>query len=125
MTNNSFLAAGNGPLLQGELVPLNNKGKLRVSYNWLYSALNCNPNDSSPFVWTISKVDDTHISLSPRDSHSGMTLYASIRDDLSWYAQVQAPFSADWIRAVGRDEICALESQDLLIMSFKGFNGQY
>lgn len=41
--------AQNGPVFAGQLVPLNNVGPLRITYNWLYSALNCDPNDKSPF----------------------------------------------------------------------------
>jgi hypothetical protein len=114
-----------GPLLEAELIPLTNQGKLRVTYNWLYSALNCDPGDDSAFRWRLAKTDDTHVSLSPADQYRGMTLYASVRDDWSWYVQVQAPRSADWIRAVGRNEILGFESQDLLIASFTGWNQQY
>ncbi len=130
MTSASFrsavAAAATGPLLEAEMIPLNDKGKLRVTYNWLYSALNCDPGDDSRFVWVLSKVDETHISLSPKEQYRGMTLYASVRDDWSWYVQVQAPRSADWIRAVGRNEILTLESlSGLLIVSLKGWNSQY
>jgi hypothetical protein len=129
MTWASFLsavaAAATGPLLDAEMIPLNNKGKLRVTYNWLYSALNCDPRDDSRFVWVLSKVDETHISLSPKEQYRNMKLYASVRDDWSWYVQVQAPHSADWIRAVGRNEILTLESSGLLTASLKGWNSQY
>lgn len=119
-------AADAGPVLEAVMVPLTNQGKLRVTYNWLYSALNCDPNDGSDFVWVLNKLDDTHVSLAPRDHYViGCPLYASIRDDWSWYAQVQAPFSADWITAVGRDEILGITGADLLTISLQGFNGQY
>lgn len=113
-----------GPVFTAELIPLTNQGKLRVTYNWLYSALNCDPNDDATFNWVVSKIDDTHVSLSPSDHYRGMTLYASVRDDWSWYVQVQAPHSADWIRAVGRNEIIAIVHNDLMIVSFNGWNGQ-
>jgi hypothetical protein len=118
-------AASAGPLLEGVLIPLTNQGKLRVTYDWLYSSLNCDPGDSSDFVWILSKLDDTHVSLSPRDQHAGRTLYASVRDDLNWYVQVQAPYSADWITGVGRDEGLAITGADLLTISLQGFNSQY
>jgi hypothetical protein len=112
-----------GPALAAELIPLDGRGKLRVTYNWLYSALNCDPNDNSSFVWNITKLDDTHVSLSPRDQYNGMTLYASVRPDWSFYVQVQAPFSADWIRAVGGDEVLGMSSQGMLVAGFTGLNG--
>lgn len=118
-------AASLGPLLEGVLIPLSNQGKLRVSYNWLYSALNCDPTDSSDFVWILSKVDDNHISLSPRDIYAGRRLYASVRDDLDWYVQLQAPYSADWITAAGGDERLSVSGGGQLTMSLTGFNGQY
>ncbi|HEX4369126.1 MAG TPA: hypothetical protein VH023_19990 [Rhodopila sp.] len=118
-------AADTGPLLQTELIPLTNQGKLRVTYNWLYSSLNCVSGDATTFAWTISKLDATHVSLSPRDGYGGMTLYASVRDDINWLLQVQAPYSADWITAVGRDETIEMDSLDSLMVSFKGFNGNY
>jgi hypothetical protein len=117
-------AADVGAVLQADLVPLVPRGRLRVTYNWLYSALNCDPGDSSRFPWVISKLDETHVSLSPADQYGGMTLYASVRDDLNWYVQVQAPYSADWITAVGRDETISLQSVGGLVVALSGFNGQ-
>lgn len=117
--------AANGPLLEAVLIPLTNQGKLRVTYNWLYSALNCDPNDQSDFVWVLNKLDDTHVSMSPKVPYAGRTLYTSVRDDWSWYLQVQAPFSADWITAVGRNEQLAINGADLLIISLQGWNNQY
>ncbi|MGI8666827.1 MAG: hypothetical protein ACR2N4_12465 [Jatrophihabitans sp.] len=118
-------AATAGPVLEAVLIPLTKQGKLRVTYNWLYSALNCDPNDGSDFVWVLDKLDDVHVSLSPKDPYAGRRLYASIRDDWDWFAQVQAPHSADWITAVGRDEILTISGADLLTISLQGFNGQY
>lgn len=117
-------AAQTGPVFDAELISLTDKGRLRVTYNWLYSALNCDPSDDSDFEWTFSKRDDGHIALSPKNPYRNMTLYASVRDDNANYLQVQAPYSADWIRAVGRDEILGLRSYGLLIVSLAGFNGQ-
>lgn len=117
--------ANQGPFLQAEIISLTGKGKLRVTCNWLYSSLNCDPNDLSSFVWQFNKVDDQHISLSPVNSCIGKTIYASVRDDINYYLQVQAPYSADWITAVGRDEIINLVMHDLSIAQFNGFNGLY
>jgi hypothetical protein len=128
MTNllSAIATAAAGPFAEAEMIPLNNKGKLRIYYEWLYSALNCDPGNNSGFIWVLNKIDDTHVSLSPRDPYRNLKLYASVRDDWSWYVQVQAPRSAQWITAVGRNEILALESQGgLLIVSLKGWNGQY
>lgn len=118
-------AADGGGMLEATLIAVDGSGPLRVTYNWLYSALNCDPADQSPFVWSISKLDETHVSLSPRDPFDGKRLYASVRDDYDWTLQVQAPFSADWITAVGRDEVLTMQGQDLLVASLLGFNGQY
>lgn len=100
-------------------------GNVRVTCNWLYSALNIDPNDGSDFIWNLSKVDDSHVSLSPLQSCISKPVYASARDDYSWYLQVQAPFSADWITAVQRDEIIEMKIGDLMLTTFKGFNDKY
>jgi hypothetical protein len=122
----SFETASPGAVLSGQLVPLNNIGPLRVTYNWLYSALNCDPNDQSAFGWVINKVDaGARVSLSPQQPFSGMTLFASVRPDWNYTVQVQAPFSADWITAVGGDEIMTLTQQGLLTISLQGLNGNY
>jgi hypothetical protein len=119
-------AASPGAVLSGQLVPLNNIGPLRVTYNWLYSALNCDPTDQSSFGWVINKVDSgARVSLSPQQPFSGMTLYASVRPDYNYTVQVQAPFSADWITAVGADEIMTLTQQGFLTISLQGLNGSY
>ena len=121
----TWSSAALGNIAAAVLIPLSKQGKLRVTYDWLYSALNCDPSDDSDFIWLLTKVDDQHIALSPRDQHQGRQLYASVRDDWSWYVQVQAPHSADWITAVGRDEILTVEGGDLLAISLRGFNNQY
>lgn len=118
-------AASEGPLLVGQLVPLSNIGNLRVTYNWLYSALNCDPGDHSPFLWFLSSLGGQNVSLSPRHGYAGKTLYASVRDDYDYTVQVQAPFSADWITAAGRDETLVLSQQGLLTFSLTGQNGKY
>lgn len=118
-------AAGTGPFMQAEIVSLTGKGKLRVTCNWLYSSLNCDPNDSSQFLWQFNKLDDQHISLSPVNSCINATIYASVRGDIDYLLQVQAPYSADWITAVGGDETIAFAIHDLSIAQFNGFNGLY
>jgi hypothetical protein len=120
----AIAAADVGAVLQADLVPLVPRGRLRVTYNWLYSALNCDPNDGSRFPWVVTKLDDTHVSLSPAAQYNGMTVYASVRDDWSWYVQVQAPHSADWITGVGRDEWIGMQSVGGLVVALTGFNGQ-
>lgn len=117
--------ANQGPFLQAEIISLTGKGKLRVTCNWLYSSLNCDPNDLSSFVWQFNKIDDQHISLSPVNSCTDKTIYASVRDDINYYLQTQAPYSADWITVVARDEIINLVMHDLSIAQFNGFNGLY
>jgi len=51
----AIAAADAGPALTAELFPLSGTGKVRVTYNWLYSALNVDPNDSSPFPWVFRR----------------------------------------------------------------------
>jgi hypothetical protein len=126
----SFARAAPGPLLTTTLVPLTNQGSLRITYGWIYSALNCDPNDGSTFTWVISKLDDTHIALSPREGLRGMTLYASVRDDCDWFVGVQVPrwsswlFSTGWITWVQRDETIQMQPRGLNIVEFRGLNGQ-
>ena len=118
-------AAAPGPVLAGELFPLNNCGKVRVTYNWLYSALNCDPSDQSTFAWVLQKNPDGSVALSPQQPYSGMTLFASVRPDLSYFVQVQAPYSADWITQVGADEEMTLTELGLLTIELQGLNGSY
>lgn len=89
----AIAAADAGPALTGELFPLSGAGKVRVTYNWLYSALNVNPDDSSPFAWVFSKLPDGSVALSPQAGHQGLTLFASTYPDDSFrfVAQVQTP----------------------------------
>lgn len=118
-------AAAIGDVAEGVLIPLSGQGKLRITYNWLYSALNCDPTDNSDFVWILTKRDQQQVVLSPRDRYVGSTLYASVRDDWDWFVQVQAPHSAYWITGADRDEIMTVEGQDLLTLSLRGWNDQY
>ena len=117
--------AANGPMFRTQLVSLNKeKGRLRITYNWLYSALNCTTDPNTAFYWIISKLNDGQVSLSPADGYEGMTLYASVRDDWDYFVQVQAPNSADWIQAVGGDEVIGFQSSTVpLIVKFTGFQG--
>lgn len=119
-------AAEPGPVLTGQLVPLCNVGPLRINYNWLYSALNANPGLTAPFAWVLAKRGTgATISLSPQLGYSGMTLYASVRPDDNGTVQVQAPFSADWITAVGADEVLTLGQTGLMTITLQGLNGRY
>ena len=118
-------AANSGPFMHAEIVSLSGRGKLRVTCNWLYSSLNCDPNDSSPFVWQFYKIDDHRISLSPVNSCIGQPVYASVRNDLDYFVQVQAPYSADWITGVGGDEMIGFTLHDLSIAQLTGFNGSF
>jgi len=120
-----FSLSANGPFMQANLVPVSGQGKVRVTYNWLYSSLNCDPNDPSTFAWTFVKLNDTQVALSPTLPYEGMTLYASVRPDIGYCVEVQAPYSADWITAIGGDEIITMNIRDLSIATFQGVNGSY
>jgi hypothetical protein len=120
-----LLASNTGPFMQAEIVSLTGKGKLQVTCNWLYSSLNCDPNYTSGLIWQFNKIDNDHISLSPVNSCINKTIYASVRDDIDYYLQAQAPYSADWITAVGRDEIIGFKLQGTFIAQFTGFNGKF
>ena len=123
--NDLLKAADVGSFMQAEIVSLSGLGKLRVTCNWLYSSLNCDPDDTSTFLWQFNKVDNQHISLSPVTSCIGPRIFASVRDDINNQVQVQAPYSADWIKAVGRDEIFGFTLHDLSIAQLNGFNQAY
>lgn len=130
MTENSHIrnaleAAEVGPMFEGDFLPTNGHGKLRISYNWLYSALNCDPRDNSSFPWVVSKVNTSAVSLSPKNGYGGMHLYASVRPDWSYFVQVQAPRSADWITEASGDEELTLTELGFLTINFKGLNGKY
>lgn len=118
-------AATTGPFMQAEIYSLTGLGNVRVTCNWAYSALNIDPSNGAEFLWQFSKVDDNNISLSPVSSCIDKTIYASVRDDNGYYLKVQAPFSADWITEVRRDEIIALKMHDLNVAELKGFNGAF
>jgi hypothetical protein len=89
----AIAAADAGPALTAELFPLSGVGKVRVTYNWLYSALNVDPNDSSPFAWVFQKMPDGSVALSPQAGYEGLTLYAFTYpdDNMRFVAQVGVP----------------------------------
>lgn len=116
-------AAENGPFMTAEIYSLTALGNVRVSCNWLYSSLNIEPGNGAEFLWQFNKIDDGHVALSPASSCINQTIFASVRDDIGYYLQVQAPYSADWIRAVGRDETIGLKMHDFTIAELTGFNG--
>jgi hypothetical protein len=109
-------------LMQAEIFSVTGLGKLRVTYNWLYSALNCDPNDNSTFIWNIYQTQNNTIAMSPKVNYANKALYASVRDDWDWYVQVQAPHSADWITAAQRDEFIGLQMLDLGLAKLTGWN---
>jgi len=122
----AIASASPGAVLEAQLFPVvGTVGRLRITYNWLYSALNCDPNDASTFAWIVNKLANGQVSLSPSDGYAGMTLYASVRPDLSDFVQVQAPYSADWITAVGGDESLTMNDLGFLTINLTGLNGQY
>ena len=121
----AIAAADAGPALTAELFPLSGVGKVRVTYNWLYSALNVDPNDSSPFAWVLQKNSDGSVALSPQGGYEGMTLFASVRPDNDCFVQVQAPGSADWITQAQGDEELTMSDLGLLIVELQGVNGSY
>jgi len=121
----ALAAAAPGALLEAQLFPLNRLGRLRLTYNWLYSALNCDPNDSSPFAWIVQKSGSNSVTLSPGAQYGGMTLFASVRPDWNYVVQVQAPYSADWITAAGADEQLTMTDLGLRVINLQGLNGQY
>lgn len=122
-----FKAADEGPFLRAELVSAAGRGKLRVTYDWLYSALNCTPDDDTPFFWEFEKRSDGEIALSPTGTpaHVPDRVFASVRDDWDWHVQTQAPHSADWITSVARDERLRVHGSYVLSVAFQGFNGKY
>lgn len=121
----AFAKADAGPMFTATLTPLVNKGNVMIHYEWLYSVLCCTPEQGGNFLWNINKLNNNQVSLSPTSPYQGRTLYASVRPDYSYYVQVQAPFSADWITAVGADEEIGFEPQELTIACFKGLNNLY
>lgn len=121
----AIAAADAGPVLTGEIFPLSGVGKVRVTYNWLYSALNCDPGDQSGFGWVFQKMPGGAVSLSPEAAYAGMTLFASVRPDNYCFVQVQAPFSADWITQAQGNEEMTMTDLGLLTVELQGVNGSY
>lgn len=89
----AIAAADAGPALTAELFPLSGAGKVRVTYNWLFSALNVDPNDSSPFAWVFQKMPDGSVALSPQGGYEGLTVFAFTYpdDNMRFAAQVGVP----------------------------------
>lgn len=110
-------AAETGPLLEAELLPLSGQGRLRATYNWFGSALNCDPEDNQPFPWLLRRLEGGGVGLSPAMPYAGMTLFASLRDDAEGHVQLQRPDDAHWIRTAGARESFRLHSEDLLVIS--------
>jgi hypothetical protein len=123
--SSALAAAAPGAVLIAELYPIVGVGKLRVTYNWLYSALNCDPNDNSAFTWVINKSSNGVVTLAPVQGYRGMTLFASVRPDWDYFVQVQAPHSADWITRVGGDEHLTVTDLGFMTINLRGVNGQY
>jgi hypothetical protein len=121
----AFAAAATGPVLQGQLFPVSDAGCVRVTYNWLYSSLNCDPSDTSEFEWTLTKLSETTVSLSPTVQYEGITLFASVRPDNGYNVEVQAPNSAEWITQVGADETLGVDFLGFMTISLQGLNGLY
>lgn len=121
----AFAAADIGAVFTATLTPLAGLGNVQVHYEWLYSAMNCDGDAGAKFTWTVNKLNDTQVSLSPSSTYKGMRLYSSVRPDWGYYAQMQAPHSADWITAVGADEAITLQTMDLNTGVFTGLNGKY
>jgi len=118
-------AADVGPVLTAEIFPLSGVGKVRVTYNWLYSGLNCDPDDPSAFGWVLQKMPDGGVALSPQATYAGMTLFASVRPDNGYFVEVQAPGSADWITQAGGDEEVTMTDLGMLTVELQGVNGSY
>jgi hypothetical protein len=112
-----------GVFLSAEIIhPI--RGRLRASPGWLETALYCDPEDSTPFIWQLEKVANGAIALGTTEIPGHPTLYASVRDDDEWLLQLQAPESLDWITQAQRDEEFAVVGQDLLFCTIRGFNGR-
>lgn len=124
----AMAAADAGPVLTGEMFPLSGAGKIRVTYNWLYSALNVDPDDSSPFVWVLQKLPDGLVALSPQDQVSGLTVFAAVYpdDNMRFVAQTQWPEPdsgyPEWNTSPGEMTLTGL---DLLTIELTGSNGSY
>lgn len=123
--SSALAAAAPGAVMTAQLYPVVGLGQIRVTYNWLYSSLNCDPNDNSAFVWVINKASNGVVTLSPQAKYRGMTLYASVRPDWDYFVQVQAPHSADWITGVGGDERLTMTDLGFLTINLRGLNNQY
>jgi hypothetical protein len=124
----AIAAADAGPELTGELFPLSGGGKVRATYNWLYSALNVDPNDSSPFGWVFQKQPDGSVALSPQAPVDGLTVYVLDYpdDSLRYVAQVQWPEpdsgNPEWNTSPTELTLTGL---DLLTIELTGTSGSY
>jgi hypothetical protein len=124
----AFAAADTGPVLAGEVFPLSGAGKVRATYNWLYSALNVDPSDSSPFVWVFQKMPDGSVALSPQAQVDGLTVFVSVYPDDSFrfIAQMQSPEPdsgyPEWNTSPSEMTLTGL---DLLTVELMGTNGSY
>jgi hypothetical protein len=125
----SFASAADGPVFECQLIPLVGRGRVRVHYNWLYSALNCdaglNTDTDTDFIWTVHKLDGTAVALSPSQPHFGVTLFASVQPHSDYLVQLQMSGSGDWITGAGGDERLTMTELGFLTINLKGFNGQY
>ncbi len=119
-----FARASTGTSFQAQIYSVKGGNNVRVRCNWRYSELTIDPDNDSEFIWNITKINDTHVSLSPHNSCISSTIYASVRDDYDWSLLTQAPNSANWITAVDRNETLEMHIGDLMISTFKGFNGK-
>lgn len=107
---------------KAEIISLTGKGKVRVTRNWLYSALNIDPDNHDEYIWTFVYDEGDKIGLLASEHN----LLASVRDDWDWYVQTQAPHSAEWLHLpIGRNSRITLQLTDLGFAYFTGWNGKY
>jgi hypothetical protein len=117
-------------LMQAEIYAVTGLGKLRVTDGWFDSALYCNPEDDSPFVWNLFG-EPSRAQLSPIFDYTPIITYASVRTENEWYVQTcRSPYNPEYpvvsfITEAGDSEQFTLHIRDFFVVQIVGFYGGF
>lgn len=119
-----FASAKPGLFLRGELLSLAGRGKLRVTYNWVNSSLNCDPNDDSTFLWNFIKTPSGQLLLSPSEPYNGYRLYANVNGESELGLHLQDDKS-NWNTTVTRNGAFDVLGTGLFSIALRAYNDKY
>ena len=106
--------------MQAELVSLSSKGKLRIICEDVTGVVFCDPNDHSTSLLNIDSQGGNNLSLGTNNCIAQV----ADPDDLSLVGQ-QLNWGTGHITQLGAADLFEMQTHDLGILSFTGYNGAY